>query len=86
MYGADISLKHQISEARYRELLSEADRQRAATIAVEAQRRGRRSGIAEARATVATILLRTGSWIMPKDAPDGRGHLGNRALELRPGQ
>jgi hypothetical protein len=86
MYGADISLKHQISEARYRELLTEADRQRAANLAHDARQGVRRGGIAEARTTVATILLRTGSWIMPKDAPDGRGHLGNQALELRPGQ
>jgi hypothetical protein len=84
MFGTEIALKHQLSEARFRDLLAEAERERSARIALEGRSRTRRAGISEARAAVATLLLRTGSWLMPEEAPDAC----NRpvAFELRTGQ
>jgi hypothetical protein len=84
MFGTEIALKHQISEARFRDLLAEAERQRSVNIALEARERTRRTGISEARAMVATLLLRAGSWLMPEEAPDACN--GPVAFELRTGQ
>ena len=84
MYGTDILLKHQVSEARFRDLLAEAERQRSVNIALDARPRARRAGISEARAAVATLLIRAGSWLMPEEAPDPCNHL--VAFELRTGQ
>jgi len=84
MFGTDIALKHQISEARVRELLAEAERERSVSIALEARPRVRRAGISEARAAVATLLLRAGSWLMPEETPDARHS--PVAFELRPGR
>jgi hypothetical protein len=84
MFGTDIALKHQVSEARFRDLLAEAERQRSVNIALDARPQARRPGIAEARAAVATLLLRAGSWIMPEDAPEACNH--PVGFELRPGQ
>ena len=84
MLGSDIALKHQVSEARFRDLLAEAERQRSIAIALEARPRGRRDSLSEARAAVATLLLRAGSWLMPEEAP---GACNNPvSFELRPGQ
>jgi hypothetical protein len=84
MLGTDIALKHQVSEAHFRDLLAEAERQRLVSIALDARPRARRAGISEVRAAVATLLLRAGSWLMPEEQPDAC----NRpvAFELRPGQ
>lgn len=84
MFGTDIALKHQVSEARFRDLLAEAERQRSVAAALDPRPRMRRAGIFEARAAVATLLLRAGSWLMPEDAQDAS----NRPVtfELRPGQ
>ena len=84
MFGTDIAVKHQVSEARFRDFLAEAERQRSVNIALEARERTRRAGISEARAALATLLLRAGSWLMPEEAPDAC----NRpvAFELRTGQ
>ena len=84
MFGTDIALKHQVSEARFRDFLAEAERQRSVCIALDARPRARRPGLSEARAAVATMLLRAGSWLMPEETP----HTGNRPVtfELRPGQ
>ena len=68
MFGTDIALKHQVSEARFRDFLAEAERQRSVNIALDARVRTRRAGISEARAAVATLLLRAGSWLMPEEA------------------
>ena len=84
MYGTDIILKHQITEARVRDLLAEAERQRSVNIALEARPRARRAGMSEARATVATLLLRAGSWLMPEETPDACNS--PVTFELRPGQ
>ena len=70
MFGTDIALKHQVSEARFRDFLAEAERERSANIALEARARTRRVGISEARAVVARLLLRAGSWLMPDEAQD----------------
>ena len=70
MFGANIALKHQVAEARFRDFLAEAERQRSVNIALEARERPRRAGISEARAVVATLLLRAGSWLMPEEVPD----------------
>jgi hypothetical protein len=84
MFGTDIALKHQVAEARFRDFLAEAERSRSAKIALEGRKRTRRAGISEARAAVATLLLRAGSWLMPEEAPDECNH--TVALELRTGQ
>jgi hypothetical protein len=84
MFGTDIALKHQLSEERFRDFLAEAERQRSVSIALEARERTRRAGISEARAAVATLLLRAGSWLMPDEAPDACNH--PVAFELRTGQ
>jgi hypothetical protein len=84
MFGTDIALKHQVSEARFRDLLAEAEHERLVNIAVDAQPRARRAGISEARAAVATLLLRAGSWLMPEEATDACNS--PVEFELRPGQ
>ena len=84
MFGTDIALKHQVSEARFRDLLAEAERQRSVNIALDARPRARRAGVSEARAAVATLLLRAGSWLMPEETPDTCNS--PVAFELRPGQ
>jgi hypothetical protein len=84
MFGTDITLKHQLSEERFRDFLAEAERQRSVNIALEARARTRRAGISEARAAVATLLLRAGSWLMPDESPDACNH--PAAFELRTGQ
>jgi hypothetical protein len=84
MFGTDITLKHQLSEERFQDFLAEAERQRSVSIALEARERTRRAGISEARAAVATLLLRAGSWLMPDEAPDASNH--PVAFELRTGQ
>ena len=70
MFGTEIALKHQVSEARFQDFLAEAERERSVNIALEGRERTRRAGISEARAVVATLLLRAGSWLMPEEAPD----------------
>ena len=84
MFGTEIALKHQVSEARFRDFLAEAERQRLVSIALDAKARTRRGGISESRAVVARLLLRAGSWLMPEEAPD----VCNRpvAFRLRTGQ
>lgn len=84
MFGPSIALKHQISEARFRDFLAEAEHQRLVNIALDARSRTRRAGVSEARAVVATVLLRAGSWLMPEDASEPCNH--PAAFELRPGQ
>jgi hypothetical protein len=80
MFGASIALNHQVSQARSRDFLAEAERQRSANVAFDAQARSRRARFAGVRASIASVLLRAGSWLMPDEAPDGC------ALELRPGR
>ena len=84
MFGSDIALKHQVSEARFRDLLAEAERQRTVKIALEGRLPTRRAGISEARAAVATLLLCAGSWLMPEETADASN--GPAAFELRTGQ
>jgi hypothetical protein len=84
MLGTDIALKHQVSEARFRDLLADAERERSVSIALDARPRTQRAGISEARAALATLLLRAGSWLMPEEAPDACNH--PVALGLRTGQ
>jgi hypothetical protein len=84
MFGTDIALKHQVAEARFRDLLAEAEHQRSVDIALDARSRARRAGISEARAAVATLLLRAGSRLMPEETPDACPS--PVAFGLRPGQ
>ena len=84
MYGSDIGLKHQVAEARFRDLLAEAERQRSVNVALEARVPVRRAGLSEARAVVATLLLRAGSWLMPEETPVTSDRA--VAFELRTGQ
>ena len=84
MFGTDIALKHQVSEARFRDFLAEAERQRSVNIALDARPQTRRAGISEVRAAVATLLLRAGSWLMPEETADARNR--PAAFELRTGQ
>jgi hypothetical protein len=84
MLGTNIVLSHRVSEARFRDLLAEAERQRSVNIALDARPRARRASISEARAAVATLLLRAGSWLMPEETPDACSS--PVAFELRPGR
>ena len=85
MFGIDIALKHQVSQERFRDFHVEAERQRSVAIALAAPG-ARRNGIADARAAVATALLRAGSWLMPEEAPGACSNPANCAFGLRPGQ
>lgn len=84
MFGASIALNHQVSQARCRDFLAEAERQRSVDIALEG--RSRRARFAAVRASIASGLLRAGSWLMPEEAPNGCSNPANCAFELRPGQ
>lgn len=84
MFGASIALNHQVSQARCRDFLAEAERQRSIDIAL--QGRSRRARFAGVRASIASGLLRAGSWLMPEEAPNGCSNPANCAFELRPGQ
>ena len=84
MFGSDLALKHQVSESRFRGLLAEAERHRTVKFALDGQLPTRRAGISEARAAVATLLLRAGSWLMPEETADARNR--PAAFELRTGQ
>ncbi len=84
MFGSDFELKHQVSEAHFRDLLAEAERQRSVNIALDGRPQTRRAGISEARAALATLLLRAGSWLMPEETPDACNR--PAAFELRTGQ
>jgi hypothetical protein len=68
MYGTDIGLKYQVSEARFRDFRAEVERQRLTNIALDPRPRTPRVGIAAAQAGLATLLLRVGSWLMPPEA------------------
>jgi hypothetical protein len=70
MFGTDIGLKYQVSEARFRDFRAEAERQRSTIIALDARPRTRRVGIAAARQGLAT-LLRAGAGLMPPGKPVG---------------
>jgi hypothetical protein len=83
MLGTDISLKHQVAMARHSEFLAEAKRQHDIDNAFGDSRRVRRDTISELRTSIATALLRAGSWLMPDDC---RGHSAGGGLELRPGR
>jgi hypothetical protein len=84
MYGTDIGLKLQVSEARIKDFLIEAEQQRLAKFALDTRPQNRRRGISEVRVAVAKVLLRAGSRLMPEDVPATRGS--SVAFELRPGQ
>lgn len=84
MFGASIALNHQVSQARCRDFLAEAERQRSVDIALEG--RSRRARFAAVRASIASGLLRAGSWLKPEEAPNGCSNPANCAFELRPGQ
>ena len=86
MFGTSIALNHQVSQARTNDLLAEAERQRAINVAVAGQVRPRHTRLAGARMTVASVLLRAGSWLMPEEAPNGCSNPANCVFELRPGQ
>lgn len=77
----DISLKHQISESRYRDFLAEAERQRAANIALAA--RPRRDRFAGVRTAIAMSLLRAGSWLLPNGADRAAIAPATGSLQLR---
>jgi hypothetical protein len=85
MYGTDIALKHEVSKARYLDLVAEAERQRAGAEALAARPRSRRSGSSEIRTAIAAGLLRAGSWLMPDEAVDRGTYAGDRALAFRTG-
>jgi hypothetical protein len=84
MLGTNIYLTHRVADARYREQLAEAERRRSVSIALGGRPRTRRTSISDARARVATLLLRAGSRLMAEESPDASTH--PVAFELRPGQ
>ena len=58
MFGTSIALNHQVTQARNRDLLAEAERQRTINAAIAGQIRSRRARLAGVRTTVASVLLR----------------------------
>lgn len=86
MFGTSIALNHQVAQSRHQDFLAEAERQRSLTIALAGQTRTRRVTLARARTSLASILLRAGSWLMPEEAPNGCSNPANCTFELRPGQ
>jgi hypothetical protein len=84
MLGTNIYLTHRVADARYREQLAAAERRRSVSIVRGGRPRTRRTGLADARAAVATLLLRASSWLMPEESPDACTH--PVAFELWPGQ
>ncbi len=88
MFGTSITLNYQVSQQRAQDFLAEAERQRTVSIALNGQAQSRRARLARARASVASVLLRAGSWLMPEEAPNGyrNRNPANCAFELRPGQ
>ncbi len=83
MLGTDIALKHQVAVERHQDFLAEAKRQQIIVDAYGQNLRTRRNSISEARAAIATLLLRAGSWLMPDDVCQSAT---SRGLELRPGR
>jgi hypothetical protein len=77
MFGTNIYLTHQLAQMQVREMLADAELQHPANIARAARVRARRSGIAAARTGLATLLRRTGTWLMPP------GDQRSTALSLR---
>ena len=86
MFGTSISLNYQFAQARNQDFLAEAERQRSLTIALARQGRPRRAALAGARTSLASVLLRAGSWLMPEETRNGCSNPANCTFELRPGQ
>jgi hypothetical protein len=86
MFATDLTMKQKISEARFRDFLREAERERNAAIAVANRPAKRRRNLDSARASAASALLRAGHRLMPTDAREDSSSLGAAGLELRPGQ
>jgi hypothetical protein len=86
MFGTSNTLNYQVSQQRTQDFLAEAERQRTVSLALNGQAQSRRARFAGARASVASVLLRAGSWLMPEEAPNGCSNPANCAFELRPGQ
>ena len=86
MFAIDLTLKQQITEERFRDFLREAERQRNIRLALAARPARQRAVLDSARASAATVLLRAGHRLMPKDARDEPVNVRSAALELSPGQ
>ncbi len=71
---------------RHSEFLAEAKLQQEIENAFGENRRSRPGIVAEARAEIATLLLRAGSWLMPEDSTGAPGRGAAKTMELRPGQ
>ena len=85
MLGTDIALKHEAAMLRHKEFIAEAKLQHDIANAFGENQRPRRGSLAEARTTVATLLLPAGSWLMPEET-GGPGRRTATTLELRPGR
>jgi hypothetical protein len=85
MFGPDFALKHQVSQAQFRDLLAESERQHRIDLALAARPRMRHGRLVEARTIVASILRRAADWLMPDDAHAGTGQPA-ATLGLRPGR
>jgi hypothetical protein len=86
MFVTDLTLKQQISEARCRDFLREAERERNIRLAVAARPPKRRAMLDGARTSAASALLRAGHRLMPADARDASGTVRAAGFELIPGQ
>jgi len=71
---------------RHNEFLAEAKLQHEIEMAYAENGRIRPGIVSEARAAIATLLLRAGSWLMPEDSTGAPGRRTAKTLELRPGQ
>jgi len=86
MLGTDLGLKHQAALLRHNEFLAEAKLQHEIDMAYAENGRIRPGIVSEARAAIATLLLRAGSWLMPQESVRTPGRGAAKTLELRPGQ
>lgn len=85
MLGTDITLRHQVSNGRVRDFLAESERQRAVNLALTGRER-RTFRLADARAAVATLLIRAGDRLMPATTADSGCQPAIGALGLRLGR
>ena len=84
MFATDLTMKQYISEARFRDFLHEAERQRRIALAA---RPARRSALLDrTRARAASALIRAGHRLMPAETRDGSASAGGSLLELSPGR
>jgi hypothetical protein len=85
MFGPDAALKYYVMQERFRDLVTESERQHQIGLARAAVPHPRRNRLFAARTIIATVLHRAGDWLMPEDVHVGSGQPA-ATLGLRPGR